>query len=271
MTSYKNKLQEYCQKHNQPFPEYKAVQLKNGHEPIWEVKLYFNSKTYTRQNQNKKQAELAIAEEAYKDTKHKKKVNYQDISKIDSWFTNQTNYNDPLIIKTINEKNTIIKCNEPIIVEKVIESPYRVNDIKYIPNKLAITEKVKKNTKSQKVKHIWEINFSKYDSILLMDGDNVDISEIEDNILILIFVAKNTTRHKVFKLQNNENIYVFISDSVGKDAADHLLTFNAGILHHLLFDKDMNYYVFTKDHFGELLEKFMPNCKYICSINEIYK
>ena len=61
----------------------------------------------------------------------------------------------------------------------------------------------------------------------------------------------------------------FISDSVGKDAADHLLTFNAGILHHMLLGHSMNYYVFTNDNFGQLLEKFMPNCKFICSIDEI--
>lgn len=122
----------------------------------------------------------------------------------------------------------------------------------------------------QKTKNLTDININNYKRILLVDGENCDleIERVDSNILVLIFVSKNTTKNLVFRLQhNNPNCYVFISNSVGRDAADHLLTFYAGKLSVLY--ENIECYVLTKDHYGEFLEKFMNNCKFICSIDEI--
>jgi hypothetical protein len=115
-----------------------------------------------------------------------------------------------------------------------------------------------------------DIDFSGYDIVLLIDGENfdLDINKVTNNMLVLFFVSKNTTKKLVFQLQNSySNCFVFISESVGRDAADHLLTFYAGklsIVHH-----NKKYFVLTKDHYGEFLEKFMDNCKFVCSMEEI--
>ena len=122
----------------------------------------------------------------------------------------------------------------------------------------------------QKVNSLADIQFDKYKTVLLVDGENCDINinKISKDILILIFVSKNTTKKLVFQLQNDEeNCYLFISERVGPDAADHLLTFYAGKLSVLHPKK--SYYVFTKDHYGEFLETFMDNCKFICSLDNL--
>lgn len=109
-------------------------------------------------------------------------------------------------------------------------------------------------------------------TILLVDAENsdIDIDILKENIIALFFVAKNTTKNKVFELQEKyHNCFVFISDSIGRDAADHLMTFHAGQLALLNQNGTNKYYVLTKDHFGEFFEKLMPNCKLICSTDEI--
>lgn len=122
----------------------------------------------------------------------------------------------------------------------------------------------------QKAEHLYQINLNMYDKVILVDGENVEIdpNKVNTDMLVLIFVAKNTSKNIVFELQQNyPNYYVFISQNVGRDAADHLLSFYAGKLS--IINPDKNYYVLTKDHYGEFLEKFMNNCKYICSLHEI--
>jgi len=123
--------------------------------------------------------------------------------------------------------------------------------------------------RKQKANELQDIKFDEYDSILMVDGENcdLDINKINSNMLVLFFAAKNTTKNKIFELQSKyENCYVFLSQCVGKDAADHLLTFYAGKLS-MITNKKM--LVMTKDHYGEFLERFMENCKFICSLDEI--
>ncbi len=106
-------------------------------------------------------------------------------------------------------------------------------------------------------------SIQEYSDIYLFDGENYNINSPPKG-LCLFFVAKNTTKKIVFQFQEKySNCYVIISECVGRDAADHLLTFYAGKLSILYPDK--NYYILTKDHYGEFLEKFMKNCKYVCS------
>ena len=119
-------------------------------------------------------------------------------------------------------------------------------------------------------KSLTDININNFKEVLLVDSENCDleISKISNDMLVLMFVSKNTTKKVVFQLQNKyENCYVFISESVGRDAADHLLTFYAGKLS--VLHNEIQYYVLTKDHYGEFLEKFMSKCKFICSVVEI--
>ncbi|ARF12367.1 double-stranded RNA binding motif-containing protein [Klosneuvirus KNV1] len=123
--------------------------------------------------------------------------------------------------------------------------------------------------RKQKVKELRDIDFSQHDSIIMVDGENcdIDMGKINANMLVLFFAAKNTTKNKIFEYQSKyDHCYVFLSQCVGKDAADHLLTFYAGKLS-MISNKKM--YVLTKDHYGEFLERFMDNCKFICSLDEI--
>lgn len=135
-----------------------------------------------------------------------------------------------------------------------------------------VNDVIKKNKidRVQKMYDIRNLDLNCYNKIVLVDGENIDldISKITNEMLILIFIAKNSSKNIFFDLQQKyDNYYVFISESVGRDAADHLLTFYAGKLS--MIDATKDYYVLTKDHYGEFLEKFMNNCKYICSLNEI--
>lgn len=129
-------------------------------------------------------------------------------------------------------------------------------------------------SRQQKIDDITKIAIREYDTIILVDGENCDITfdQLDEHNLVLIFVAKNTTKNIVFQHQFiHKHCYVFISESVGKDAADHYLTFMAGKLSMMDVMKNKQCYVLTKDHYGEFLEKFMPKCKFICSLDEMKK
>lgn len=130
----------------------------------------------------------------------------------------------------------------------------------------------KKNTdKKEKCSDITTLDINSYENILLIDGENIDIDTNKINVddLLLIFAAKNTTKNAIFQLQDlYNNCFVILSQSVGRDAADHLMTFIAGKLA-VLFPNKL-YYIITKDHYGAHLEMFMKNCKYICNFDEIY-
>lgn len=124
--------------------------------------------------------------------------------------------------------------------------------------------------RKQKVNELINIDFGQYESIIMVDGENCDIDmmKINSNMLVLFFAAKNTTKNKIFEYQSKyDNCYVFLSQCVGKDAADHLLTFYTGKLSMIVNKK---IFILTKDHYGEFLERFMDNCKFICSLDEIH-
>jgi hypothetical protein len=208
--SYKNILQEYCQKNNLDKPYYDSwnIGITNKGTMIWQSRVSVKGLHITSidgVDVIKKQAEQKAAA-----------LLYYDLIK----------YNNT------NNNNNIIK-------------------------------------RSQKIDDIQDIDFTLYSRIILVDGENCDFDMNRLlNDLVLIFVAKNTTKNKVFEYQEQyDNCFIFISDSVGQDAADHLLTFYAGILS--IINGEGNYYVLTKDHYGECLEKFMKNCKFICSLDEI--
>lgn len=141
----------------------------------------------------------------------------------------------------------------------------------FINYKKIIIPDVKVERKQKK--ELMEIDFNQYSTVLLVDGENCDIDMIKlinSNVIVLIFAAKNTTKNKIFEYQTSyNNCYVFLSQCVGKDAADHLLTFYAGKLSMMPIITNKKIFVITKDHYGEFLERFMLNCKFICDLDEI--
>lgn len=128
----------------------------------------------------------------------------------------------------------------------------------------------------QKVDSVYDIDFKKYKTIFLIDSENCELIDQDidkyPNALFIFFCAKNNTKTYCFKMQENRpNAYVFISQSIGRDAADHLLSYIFGIIQCIdNFNKISHFfYILTKDHYGECLEKFSDNIKHICDMNEI--
>ena len=203
--SWKNILQEYCQKNGLDMPVYNTTQLG----------IIFDSNTIIW-----------------------KSVLNKDVSGIDTTKRNAENRAAALLMNYLNSNSN--SNNSGVVNRK------------------------------QKVIKLQDIDFTLYNRVVLVDGENCDfeMDKFEKTTLVCIFVAKNTSKNIVFVYQEKyENCYVFVSDSVGRDAADHLLTFSAGILS--IINPASLYYILTKDHYGEFLEKFMKNCKFICSTEEI--
>lgn len=128
-----------------------------------------------------------------------------------------------------------------------------------------------KNSRIQKVSNLDEIDIQKYKYVVLVDAENIDVDSKylhNKDILFIIFVAKNTSKNWIFDAQENiNNCFVFISQCVGRDAADHLLTFYLGKLS--IIAPKQKYYILTKDHYGEYLQYFCNNTKFICSCDEL--
>ncbi len=213
--SAKNLLQEFCQKSKLDTPKYNTVRIGgDDHNPIWKADLMVFDKKFSSEGKTKKEAELNVADVAYKKIKKTK------------------------VTVVVKERE-----NAPVI------------------------SKVQKST-------LEKINLSPFKNIILVDAENQDVddkyltSNTKDN-MFMMFVAKNTSKNWVFRAQDNfkDSCYVFISQCVGKDAADHMLTFYLGKLSVLAPDK--KYYILTKDHYGEYLPHFCPNSKFICSCDEL--
>jgi hypothetical protein len=122
----------------------------------------------------------------------------------------------------------------------------------------------------QKYASLTDIPNDTYQLIYLIDGDNCHVTHeemfMEIHSLFIYFVAKNNSHRYPFAHQEKyANCCVFISDSIGRDATDHLLTFYLGKMS-ILWATNKTYYIVTLDHFGECLEKFMQNCHFICKI-----
>jgi len=162
-------------------------------------------------------------------------------------------------VTTINFNNMTIK-SEPNKSKKDCENEVakKIYD--------SISEK---KIQEYKMKTLDMIDFTKYKNIMLIDVENVDFNldplKYVDTLFIL-FMSKNSTKRKMLYLNDNENCLVLITDSVISDASDHYLTFTLGQLTILL--KNIKYYVYTKDHYGAILEKLVPNLKFICSLDE---
>lgn len=181
------------------------------------------------------------------------------------WKSTTTFKNKSFEYVGVSKKETELAVSKMIVDDQLLSGEEREKPIEQ--NKIA---------RRQKVDNLLDIkHLLKYKTILLVDGENTDFNPnpllqgLSSTILILIFAAKNTTKNKIFEHQERyEDCYVFLSSCVGKDAADHLLTFYCGMLNVIIKDP-VQYYVFTKDHYGEYMQVFMRNCKFICSLDEI--
>jgi hypothetical protein len=121
----------------------------------------------------------------------------------------------------------------------------------------------------QKYVHITSIFDEEYDQVYLIDGDNCHITDetifADRKKLFIYFVAKNTTRPIPSRHQTQyENCCLFISNSIGHDAVDHLLSFTLGQI--CSSWHNMEYFIVTRDHFGECLQTFAPRCKLLCQL-----
>lgn len=121
----------------------------------------------------------------------------------------------------------------------------------------------------QKYESLEKSPINKYKNIYLVDGDNCNIVNEklfdDPNNFVIYFIAKNNTKPFPMTHQKTyENCCVFISDTINRDAVDHLITLYLGKMTILIPDKI--FYVVTKDHFGECLEKFVKDCHLICNI-----
>lgn len=130
-------------------------------------------------------------------------------------------------------------------------------------------EKKRKETKLNILHSIYDIpNLLDFKSIVLLDVENIIFDKkIKKNVLYLAFVAKNTNKRWIFD-EKYDNLYIFVSESLGKDASDFLLTLYLGKLT-VLMNKNTKYIVFTKDHYGDLLTSFVDNCSLVCSNEEL--
>jgi Double-stranded RNA binding motif len=117
-------------------------------------------------------------------------------------------------------------------------------------------------------------HYENIDNIVFIDGENVDIS-LENLIdykqtLFLVFVSKNTTKKQCFHIENhNSNCFLLVTQSMGKDSADHYLTFVFGQLSIILNHQKINYYLISRDHFIECLTTFMPHTINLCHTDEL--
>lgn len=199
--STKNKLQEYCQKHQLDLPEYRTRRISQLTDlPLFESILVFQNVTYQGQGLNKIAAEKDVADKV---------------------------------------------CQH--LIDNEVNMPQF--EVKY--------------------HSVRTLPIDKYQHIYLIDGDNCQVSNLnifnQKSNFFIYFIAKNNTKVVPFIHQKDYiNCCVMISESIGRDAVDHLLTFYLGQLTLLWADRD--YYVVTRDHFGECLTKIAPNCQLVCSL-----
>ena len=117
-------------------------------------------------------------------------------------------------------------------------------------------------------------DYRNVNNIVCLDGENVDIPQDDltkyADKLFLIFVSKNTTKKKCFRVENkNANVYLFVAQTTISDSADHLLTFKLGQLSMVLVNREIRFTVISKDHFVECLDFFSEKIKHQCNFKDI--
>lgn len=247
MENHKNKLQEYFQKKYLAIPKYNTRRTGGtDHQPEWisDIELYDGRKFTGSSKSTKSQAENSVAQICYN--------NIVGIVKSKSGTTTSSRTSGTSSSASSSTSGTSSSASG---------TSSSTGSVKPV-----VTEKCPS---------IYDLNMNSYNIIILVDADNCDVNldaSQYPKTLFIFFCAKNTTKRVCFQLQERyENCYVFISQSVGRDATDHLLTFTAGIIAcaNRITKRNPVQYILTKDHFGEYLERFTPNTKFICSIDDV--
>lgn len=246
--SSKNILQEYCQKHHTANPEYATVCTTTPPAlPVFQCTLKFRGVQYEGSGSTRINAEKDAAAKAC-------------VVLEQSVF--------PPIARSMIDGPLIrpeqFTCPLPPVPPV---APPAANLVVLDPAIIAFRSGAR--TLTQKFASILDIPSSAYQTIYLIDGDSCHVENeskfSEAGSLFVYFVAKNTTKPSPADHQHRfENCCIFISDSIGRDAADHLLTFTLGQMTAIWHGK--KYIIATHDHFGECLEKFVPGCQCICSL-----
>jgi hypothetical protein len=222
--SSKNRLQEYCQRHHLANPEYLSECITSLREPP----RFHSTVTF-----------LEHTYEGYGPT------------------------------RIGAEKDAAERACSDIPPEFPKYIPSMENNLCAIDSAIISVTQYKTSGLTQKYTSILDIPSHRYQTIYLIDGDNCHVENEgmfgTPTALFVYFIAKNTTKPFPSEHQQRfENCCTFISDSIGRDAADHLLTFTLGQMTAIWTDK--KYIIVTHDHFGECLEKFVSGCRCICAI-----
>lgn len=196
---YKNKLQEYCQKHDFSLPKYSTKKVGGvPHKPVWKSTVTVNDMTYTG---NKEFLKKNSAE--------------QDVARI--------------AVENIRE----IK-----IEKKLSKKP-----VEFF-SKIIIT------------------NLAWYKHIFLVDLENqphISGYNVPENILVIGVVG-----HCHPLAGQDIGIEKCVINSSVKDAADHALTFIAGMLSHHVKEGQFLYIV-SRDHYAEATVKCLQSMGIVAS------
>ncbi len=167
-------------------------------------------------------------------------------------------YHEPIFSSSIVMKEKMF-CGQGKS-KKLAENEVAKQVLEYLDNQVSLILE-------RKVFDLETVNCTIYTNIIMIDGDNLDLDlkVFDKNFLFLIFVAKNNTRIKTFdKIENNNsNVYIIMSESIDRDASDFYLTFYLG----RIYEPYKNFYIVTKDHFGQVLKSIGPNVKHECNFD----
>lgn len=175
---------------------------------------------------------------------------------------------------TFQSKKYTAKGNTKKEAELIVCSKILKRKEKKLVNREYKNNKRRNDSVTSKFNELIQLrNFQEADRIILLDTDNISLNheqmETTYSTQILAFTAKNTTKTNIFDLERLfPFVHVFISDRVGRDAADFLLAFYAGKLSMLDLDKDI--YILTRDHYGEHLETFLDRGKFVCKYEDCF-
>ena len=261
--SSKNVLQEFCQKHRLPLPVYDAQRIGGtDHVPQFKCTVTINGRSYVATGLTKVDAEKNAAQRAIDAHEH-------DPNSIPAWADGPV-IGDP---KASSQSAAPTQINDPAIISF---------------QRLAIPQvQLKVEPKNPKYATLRDIPIAHFEIVYLIDGDNCNVTNeslfANEKALFIYFIAKNNTKPFPFAHQaQHRNCCVFIADTVARDAVDHMISFFLGQMtilwapnavgrasgHHRVPTTThvIQYFVVTRDHFGECLEKFAPNCHLACLI-----
>lgn len=224
--SSKNILQEYCQKRRLAIPQYQSYRASAETEaPLFRSTVRFMDHEGHGSGPTKTAAEQEAAKAAWEQ------------------FSRESSARAPAQNHLCAIDPAIVQCGAPLAPSPLVAQ--------------------------QKYATIANIPDKQFQIIYLIDGDNCNVTNeqmfADQGSLFIYFIAKNCTKpFPVAHQMRYVNCCIFISDTVARDAADHLLSFSLGQM--TVLWKDKKYIIVTRDHFGEVLARLVPHCQFVCAI-----